>query len=80
MPEERTPSIAEEDGQVDHAIFLLLLDRDAQRPWSDQELEREMGCDVRDNLTRLHAAGLIHRLKGFVWATRAALAAEDIGV
>jgi hypothetical protein len=38
-----------------------------------------MGCDVRDSLARLYAAGLIHRLQGFVWATRAALAADAIG-
>ncbi len=80
MPEERTPTPVEEDGQVDHAIVLLSVDREAQRPWSEEEIEREAGCDVRDSLARLYAAGLIHRHKGFVWATRAALAAEAIGV
>jgi hypothetical protein len=80
MPEERTPTTVEEDGQIDHAIILLLLDREDQRPWSEQELKREIGSDVTDSLTRLHAVGLIHRLEGFVWATRAALAAEAIGV
>jgi hypothetical protein len=80
MPEERTPTTVEEDGQVDHAIILLLLDRDDQRPWAEQELKREIGSDVTDSLTRLYAVGLIHRLDGFVWATRAALAAEAIGV
>ncbi len=80
MPEERIPTPVEKVGQVDHAIVLLLLDPEAQRPWSEQELEREIGSDVTDSLTRLHAVGLIHRLKGFVWATRAALAAEAIGV
>jgi hypothetical protein len=80
MPEERTPSTVEEDGQIDHAIMLLLLDREAQRPWSEQEIEREIGCDVTDSLARLYAAGLIHRLQGFVWAGRPAIAAEATGV
>ena len=46
MPEERTPTPVEEDGQVDHAIVLLLLDRESQRPWSEEEIKREIGCDV----------------------------------
>jgi hypothetical protein len=79
MPEERTPTPVEEDGQVDHAIVLLLLDRESQRPWSEQEIEREIGCNVTDSLARLYAAGLIHRLESFVWATRAALMADAIG-
>lgn len=58
----------------------ILLDRDAQRGWSEQEVEREIGCDIRDSLARLYAAGLLHRLQDFVWATRAALAAEATGV
>lgn len=80
MPEERTPTPVEEDRRADRRIILLLLDDEAQRPWSEQEIEREIGCDVRDSLARLYAAGLIHRHKGFVWATRAALVAEAIGV
>jgi hypothetical protein len=80
MPEERTPTPAEEDQRLDHKIIVLLLDREAQGPWSEQEVERELGCDVTDSLARLYAAGLIHRLQGFVWATRAALAAESTGV
>jgi hypothetical protein len=78
MPEERTPTPVEEDGQVDHTV-LLLLDRDSRRPWSAEEIEREIGSNVTDSLARLYAAGLIHRLGSFVWATRAALAADAIG-
>jgi hypothetical protein len=80
MPEERTPTPVEEDGQVDHAIVLLLLGRESQRPWSEEEMKREIGCDVTDSLARLYAAGLVHRLGSFVWATRAALVADAIGV
>jgi hypothetical protein len=80
MPVERTPTPVEEDRQVDHAIALLLLDPESQRPWSEEEMKREIGCDVTDSLARLYAAGLIHRHGSFVWATRAALAADAIGV
>ncbi|MFI4991866.1 MAG: hypothetical protein ACHQHO_13250 [Solirubrobacterales bacterium] len=80
MPEERTSTPAEEDQQVDHTIVLLLLDPESQRPWSEQEIEREIGCDVTDSLAQPCAAGLIHRHGSFAWATRAALVADTIGV
>jgi hypothetical protein len=35
----------------------MLLDGESQRPWPEEEVEREMGCDV----SKLFAAGLIHR-------------------
>ena len=74
MQSQSTP--AEQDRRIDDAIAMLLLDRMTQRPWSREEIEREMGCDVTDSLARLYGAGLIHRLDGFAWATRAALAAD----
>lgn len=64
----------------DRAMLGVLLDRDAQRPWSEDEIEREIGSGATDCLNTLYAAGLIHRLGGFVWATRAALVADEIGV
>lgn len=53
----------------------LLLVQDDQRPWSTEELIREVGreLDVRDAISDLHAVGLLHRTTdGFVFATRAA--------
>jgi hypothetical protein len=63
----------------DRAVLGILLDRDAQRPWSESEIEREIGSSTADCLNMLHGAGLIHRLCGFVWATRAALVSDEIG-
>jgi hypothetical protein len=36
------------------------------------------GRDSSDNLNRLYGLGLIHRLAGFVWATKAAVRAEQL--
>jgi hypothetical protein len=61
------------------AIFGLLTTPNEQRPWSVGELALEIGkIDVEDALARLHGAGLVHRCGEFVWATRAALAADAI--
>ncbi len=70
----RDPSVA------DAGIFERLTRRDEQRPWSVGELVLELGnpIDVEDALTRLHGTGLVHRCGEFVWATRAALAADAI--
>jgi hypothetical protein len=59
MHDERTPTPAEEDRRIDHAIILFLLDPKIQRPRSRDEIEREIGEDVRDSIARLHGAGLI---------------------
>jgi predicted transcriptional regulator len=79
MPAKQpTLSPAEEDGQTDSAVLALLLYGDSQRPWSVDEIEREIGRDTDDSLARLYGAGLIHRLKRFVWPTRAAVMADEI--
>jgi hypothetical protein len=78
MQDQRTLTPAEEDGQIDSAILGLLMEPDVQRPWSREEIDREIGSDTTDNLNRLYGVGLIHRLDGFVWVTRAAIAAEGI--
>jgi hypothetical protein len=62
--------------QVDSAILRLLVDPRASRPWSVDEVAREIGDAVAtaDGLARLTAAGLAHRIdEGFVWASRAAI-------
>jgi hypothetical protein len=59
----------------------LLVDADAQRPWSLEEIIREIGSPIAaaDALDSLHAAGLVHRtVDGFVFATRAAIRYHEI--
>jgi hypothetical protein len=80
MQEQRTLSPAEEDARDDSAVLGLLLDPESERPWSVDEVTRELGRDPADSLVRLHGAGLVHRMDGFVWASRAALAADELSV
>ncbi len=63
---------------IDSGILSLLMRPDNRRLWSKDEIDREIGQDTIDSLNRLYGAGLLHRLDGFVWATRAALIADAI--
>jgi hypothetical protein len=80
MPNESTPTPTDEDRITDGAIFGMLSDGDEQRPWSVEEIAREMGDHnaTEDGLARLYGSGLIHRCGDFVWATRAGLRSADI--
>jgi hypothetical protein len=62
------------------AVLDLLTDAEVQRPWSIGELKREIGHPVRtaDAVARLYAAGLVHRLDEFVFATRAAVRGGEL--
>ena len=80
MHDQRIPTPPEEEAQEDSVVLGLLLGDREQRPWSKEEIAREVGDDPSDALNRLYGAGLIHRLEGYAWATRAALRAEEIGV
>jgi hypothetical protein len=82
MPDEKTTPPVEHDQNADGIILSLLTDCDEQRPWSVEEIAREYGNhgDTIDALSRLYAAGLIHRLGEFVWATRAAIRADEVRV
>jgi hypothetical protein len=80
MQQQRTLTSVEEAGIIDSGVLGLLTQRDNQRPWSKDEIDREIGQDSSDSLSRLYGAGLIHRLKGFVWASRAAVMADDISI
>jgi hypothetical protein len=76
MPDEqRIPDPACDEARIDWAILNLLIDGDDQRPWSIEEVIHEHGNqrDALDGLDRLHGKGLIHRIDGFIFATRAAV-------
>ena len=67
--------VMDQSGQTEGAILGLLLDVEAGSLWAEEELVRALSAsrvDVLDGLASLHAAGLIHRCEGFVFATRAA--------
>jgi|HubBroStandDraft_6_1064221.scaffolds.fasta_scaffold888728_2 hypothetical protein len=82
MPAQQTihMSAAEQQDHTDAVILEALLDNDAQRPWSVDEVSRLLNdpIDASDGLGRLVRAGLVHRLDGFVFASRAALCADEI--
>jgi hypothetical protein len=64
---------AEANGTCDSTVLdLLVLEHDGL--WSVDELKRMLGdpTAVDDSLARLHGLGLVHRLDGFVCATRSA--------
>jgi hypothetical protein len=75
---QNNPTVGEDEDATDSAVVGVLVNCD-QRLWSRDELEREFDRDLSDSLNRLYGAGLIHRLKGFVWATRAAIKSDEIG-
>jgi hypothetical protein len=67
--------MAEQDRQAEGAILGLLLNFEAGSLWSVEELVRQLSTprlDVMDGLASLQAAGLVHRVDDFVFATRAA--------
>lgn len=78
MQDEPTQSAIERDNDADGTIMMVLLSETSHRPWSVDEVARDMGCDVTDNLRRLYGGGLIHRLGEFVWASRAAAMADEV--
>lgn len=80
MHDESTHPLLLPDDVTDGTIMAMLLADDAQRPWAQDEIAREVGDAVAttDSLRRLDGCGLIHRLDGFVFATRAALASDQL--
>lgn len=65
---------------IEAGIYDRLVTPDQQRPLAVRELVLEIGdqIEVEDALAQLHGSGLVHRCGEFVWATRAALAADAI--
>jgi predicted transcriptional regulator len=80
MHDESTCLAPDPDERAEKTILSLLLIADSQRPWSVDEVAREMGDRVRaaDGIASLHAAGLVHRCGEFVFATRAALYMDQL--
>jgi hypothetical protein len=73
MQDKAISSLEEQDSAIDKAVMELLL-IEHRGLWAVEEVVREIGdpIDVKDSLARLHGVGLIHRLGGFVLASRAA--------
>jgi predicted transcriptional regulator len=65
---------------IDSLVLRLLLSAKARELWSVQELAKEIGDEIAtaDSLDRLHAVGLVHRLQGYVFATRAGARADEL--
>jgi hypothetical protein len=80
MCDQPNQSRIDRDAQEQGAILTVLLAEPSHRPWSVDEIAREMGHDPADSLRSLYGAGLIHRLDGFVWASRAAVLADEIAL
>jgi predicted transcriptional regulator len=77
------PTLMPAETQVitESTVMTLLLIHDDQRPWSTDELIREIGRpnDVHNAIASLHGVGLIHRTSdGFVFATRAATRLDNL--
>lgn len=80
MQDQGIPEPGEQMDQLDGAILGMLMLETSHRPWAVDEIAREMGENPADSLSRLYGGGLIHRLDGFVWASRAAVMADEISV
>jgi hypothetical protein len=68
-----------DDDRIDQAVLGLLLEG-PEGLWSDEEVAQEIGdaLAATDALARLHGAGLVHRLAGFVFAARPARVATRL--
>lgn len=75
MHEQSSPEKSEEDARLDGAILGLLVSPHDQRPWSDDEIAREVSTpgDVSDALIRLQDDGLVHRWDRLASATHPAV-------
>ncbi len=79
-PSPGSSDVLRDSNVIEAGIYDRLVTPNQQRPWAVPELVLEIGnrIEVEDALARLHGAGLVHRCGEFVWATRAALAADAI--
>ena len=81
MQDQRIQTVADEEAQTDQAVLGLLL-TDSAAIWSVEEMASEIGnpIHVTDSINRLARVGLVHRLDGFVFATRAAAKATELAL
>jgi len=65
---------------IDQALLSLLLCEGPHQVWSLDELTRELGDHIQtqDAVSRLHRTGLVNRVEGCVFASRAARRACEI--
>jgi hypothetical protein len=78
---ESAPEI--EERRIERAILGLLLDADPSGLWAVNELARELGCsceELADGLASLRGAGLVNGCSDFVFASRAALRFDRLGL
>ncbi len=82
MQDQRIQTVADEEAQTDQAILGLLL-ADSAAIWSIEEMASEVGNNpihVTDAINRLAKVGLVHRLDGFLFASRAAARATELAL
>ena len=79
MPDEQ-PSLADDDKTVEAGILERLTGERDQRPWSVDELIRDVGqrLPAIDAINNLQRIGLIHRCGELVFPTRVALRAAEL--
>ena len=78
MQANPTRSIIEQQNEQDDVLLNVLIATNNHRPFSEDEIARALERDPDDSLRRLYAGGLIHRLNGYVWASTAAVMADEI--
>ncbi len=81
MHDHPSPSALQADkAQREYTVLALLLEPGASWPWSVKEIAQATGDDVLafDAIESLHAAGLVHRSREFVFPTRAAARFREI--
>jgi predicted transcriptional regulator len=84
MPDQRiedaVSDVAVDDRDRDRNVMNLVLDD--SWPWTVDEIARELHSHIEahDAVARLADAGLLHRLDGFVFPTRTARCADELGL
>jgi len=78
MQEQTTLNPIERQNTLDATVLHLLITDCNHRPMAVEEIERSVGKAAIDSLHRLRVGGLIHQLENFVWASRAAVMADEI--